>query len=707
MSIKEITLTNFKTHPRISLRNENGLFSIKKPTLLHADPLKGYESYLFSLECLLEHIIPTEFFSLAKSDPNSTNIKAAFEALFNELPIIYTSIDEISTLPDILSFVVLMQGERTHGGGRFIVDMLIRWLIPGKQLPIEGQRSFNLEFSNAPDQRYYLCENFVRITEADDLLLIKKNLPGFIKELRQIILSVYRARYIAALHNFSAMQKSAIIKDSISDLLKGQDREGEISDFDQVHDFFLKFSTERKLSEIRKNLSTLMKKKPRDFDRDIFEAMHHLSSLFKSDFTSIRDPRYIARIISYQYIFQKIIQNALEVDPTKRHMHIRLMRTFLNTATGKEQVLGILLTTNFLNEIEKLDQKLILDTISSCNFDIKYIENSYAADRRKDKIQSFYLEIAKGDRSLFSVAECKELKERLIESLESHLSYNPVFLPSNDEETMRNIILLANQLKYVGDLPQLVLSYSSQTNTEIVFTAILVRLLKGDTSSLKELFSKNSSILNFVSDEVKIVGKLKKKYLKEANTFHISLKKDVVLRKDFSLNIHKARDLIVAELEKVIGEFRDFNGGLLCQQSQALEQLKSSLGEVHEKHEYLLENFFYSIKPHVAVNIFSADLLKILFLSFLDIRKSDFIKEPYIIKHICLENYLISTIAASVQTVQEAIAADIANFKPSSLSLAFVPLKINGIYLLGYILKGTKEEVLNFQSRLFEAAEKA
>ena len=103
---------------------------------------------------------------------------------------------------------------------------------------------------------------------------------------------------------------------------------------------------------------------------------------------------------------------------------------------------------------------------------------------------SSIVEIEKKDGSPFSLEEMKELKKtlpyELKESVESVL--HPVLMPRNEEEIMRNILLLSQQLKYISDLPQVIISFNAQTEQALQFTMILLRILREEDRPLPILF---------------------------------------------------------------------------------------------------------------------------------------------------------------------------------------------------------------------------
>ncbi|KKK55650.1 hypothetical protein LCGC14_3072430, partial [marine sediment metagenome] len=201
---------------------------------------------------------------------------------------------------------------------------------------------------------------------------------------------------------------------------------------------------------------------------------------------------------------------------------------------------------------------------------------------------------------------------------------NPIYLTRNEEEILRNIVILTKQLNYVKDIPQVIISFDKQTAKEISFTVILLRLLKKNSPSLKELFSYSKTLIKFSLDESKIVGVLKKKYPKEANVFRLPLNKFDFLRRDHSLDLRKARQNVFTELTNILGKFRDFNGGLLAKQLDAMQNLKKIMPPNKKSSDYLLEEFFYSIKPAVQQSIVDAKILKKLFMMFTKILKKEF-----------------------------------------------------------------------------------
>lgn len=639
------------------------------------------ELYIQSMEKLVQEIILDND---SKIDFDKKNL---FLSLNQNLPLIKHS--SLLKPPFCFTLSVLCLSDFTHGVGRFIPDLMNKWLIPGKPLAINGQRSLEFKFKKYPSKSYYIAQYFINITQEKELSLIKRNIAAFINEIKLIILAVQHARHIISIKRLSLEQKSIMIEDNISSLFDRDIKEN--SAFDQMKDFIFKLSQEKKLSQIKENIAYLMHKRPNTFDRDVFDSVHNVSLLFRGNFTALREEKHVSRIISLQYLFKKSIQQIVSGSSNKKRIiHLKLLKT--NLQNSKNPILGILICMNLLHEKEYFEKSFILDGISHLIKDFRYVENSYIVDHRDEKLLSFYIEIER-ENSDFSLSEIKELKTRLKEEFKERMKsvINPIFLPRNEEEILRNIIVLSKQIRYVKDLPQVIIAYDKQTQKNVSFNVILLRLIKKNTSSIKDLFSYSQTFLKFYLDESKIVGVLKKKYPKEANIFRVSLNKFSFLRRDYSLDLRKARQAVAKELTKVIGEYRDFNGGMLIKQCEALEALKKLMPHLKKSNEFLLENFFYSIRPGIMQSILDQEIFKKFFLMFSSIIKQ--IKnQNYLIETKKDEKYFFVMIATPFKKHKEEIILAINKLKFKSFELISSSLDTNEIRTLGYILREDNEE---------------
>lgn len=663
------------------------LFKIKPSFISQNNYSKSFASYISSIEYILENILSENFFSEVMECPTEENIKQAYLKIRQALPII--TYNNLKSSSNSFSYIVLCDGEHTHGVGRFIADMLCKWLIPGKQLGLNGNRSLNFSFANYSEKTFYLSEHYIVISDEKEYNLIKNNIDNFSKQLRLNILSVHHARHVLSVKKLSLEEKSALIQENISSLLDTERKDYEKSAYDQMQNLLIKLSAEKNLSQIKENLNRLMNKRPETFDRDIYEAINYIRITFDDQFTAIRDPRYVSRLIGYFYLFNKIIKQKIFANRDTRHLNIKLLKTHLIDSAFPKNIIGIMISMNFLQETERFDQSHFIQAVKNIIPDIKYVKNSFISDKREEQIVSYYLEIEKQNNAKFSLEDIRDLKKNLPSQVKTRVEnvINPIFMPRNEEEVLRNIILLSKQIKYVKDIPQLIISYDKQTGKEISFTVILVRLIKPETPPLKEYFSYSQTFIKYFPEEEKIIGALKKKYPKEVNIFRVSLNKSPFYRRDYSLDLQKARQVVVAELAKIIGDFRDYNGGMIHKQSQALDRLKQELPNLGKDKDFLIENFFYSIKPGIMQSILDTNTLKTFFLLFLQVLEQGFGVNNFTLKTLSMPKYILVMIGATSSSCKERLEAVVNKLQIQSFDLTSCFMQEDGISAIGYIYR--------------------
>lgn len=659
---------------------------------------KDYEEtqsyHVKSIECLLEKITDPIFYkdqkekNKVKKYSKLEDLIPYFKRFTDEVPLVhYTSFDKDHPT---ISIVLICQAKHTHGVGRFMCDLYSRWIIPGKQLPIVNTKSLAFQFELYPQEHFYLNELTLHITEIQDIALVKNNLPIVSKELKINIMAVQHARHVISLKPLSLDQKKILIQENIISLLDRSSKRKEPSMFDYVHQLITKFFAEDKVTQMKDQIAPLLDLKPTAFDRDIYSEMQQFVSQLKDTFTAARDLKYLNRIISYHYIFRKIITNAITAEPSKRHVSTKILRTTLRLEHLSYPILGVLICINFINDNEIFEEKHLLKAIHSILPDYVMVPNSSIIERRGNKkVRSVYLEIEKLDKSVYTGLEIKELKKKIALEVKNRIEslVHPVFVHRNEEEIMRNILDLSRQLKYIHDLPQVIVSFHKQTSFEISFIIILLRLKKSEESSLKEVFSQSSTILKFYNHDVKIVGILRKRYPKEAHVIEVRLDKKQFLRKDFSLDLYKARLCVISEITRLIGDVRDYNGGMIAKQYEVLSALKALLLEDGVHSDFLLENFFYSLTPNYMQSILSPFLLKKFFLMLLSVLEHEFNKDIFFMNTTIHEDYYILMLGAVKPSFKDLITDVIDNLLTSAHEISYSWVNIYDITCVGFLLR--------------------
>lgn len=477
-------------------------------------------------------------------------------------------------------FSILLLCRHSHNAVKFFYEMISRWSMPGKRVQVSSFFATDFKLPELSDETYTICEIVIALENPIDLESMRKQLPILEGEIRLGLTSVYHANRILEIKGLSADEKTSLIQERILSLLQ---------------------------------------RRPKDFEHDLFSQMQHFLIMCCEEFKAERDYAHMSRIIYVFYLFRKAIKSEVEAQSSQRSVHVRVSKTHLHLPFGLKPVLGIFVGLNFLSDNELFEERHLIEILTN-HFHLQIVENSSFISR-EDHIHLLYIEVEGGNAS--------EIKLKLPDAIRSGIEKltHPLFMPRNEEEVMRNIITLSNQLKFFRDLPQVVITFDEQTGSELEFTVIWLRIVKPSDLPLQNYF--NETFLNFVCDRVKRVGLLRKKYPKEATVFHVKCPSLQFLRLDHSVDLFKARQAVVIELQRVFGEFRDYNGGMIAKQHEQFVALRGLFDALDSQEELLLENFFHSIHPVELRSLFPPQPLKKLFDLLLKGEKKTFSDDQY------------------------------------------------------------------------------
>ncbi len=660
-----------------------------------------FSHYISFIENLVFELLPPQLMENLEKANSPQTIGRCFNSLDQNLPII--TCFPLDKTPNTFRFILLCSADYTYGVGRYISDTLSRWMNPGKPLPLCAVHSLNFSFRARPKKSYFFHQSIMCVESDNDRETIIKNIEQIIHETRLNILSVSHARSIVALKTLSFDQKKLVIEENLASLLNRSTKEIKSSIFDQMHQFLLKLTSEDKIERIKKEFHSLINSKPNVSDKDIYCEVQHFIELFDEFFTAYRQPRHISRLIAFCYLFRKSILREIKQNPKKRQHSIKLFKSEIQTSLNKRPVLGILITLSLLQEHEVFEEKHAFEAVKHCLPNVIKIEGSLIIDRRdQHRMCLLYFEVEKSDQSSFELSELKQLRNKLPREIKERIEnvMHPIFMPRNEEEIMRNILILSEQLQYVKDIPQAMISFENQSAKEIGFTIILLRLLSKKTTPLKEALQRAKSSVKFQEFEVKNVGIMRKKYIKEANVFTVKVDKKPFLRKDYSLDLYKARQIVMQEMCAVIGDIRDFNGGILSKQLEVFHALKNALSPLKIDNDFLLENYFYSLTPPLSRSILPLHILKDFFVMFSDVSEHDFKMKRYFYKERADEEFLLIVTATPFPIIREQIFSAVNKIELPSNNITFSFVDVYEFACLGYILR---TEDSTQRSRLIQA----
>jgi len=487
------------------------------------------------------------------------------------------------------SFSVRILCKYRQNASHFFYEMISRHLLPHKRLDVELFFSSELRLPRLSEDMLCVAEIVVQIKSTQDLEEIRRNFKQIETEIRLGVVSHYHARRILEFKGLTNDGKTAMIQEKIGSLIQSRSK---------------------------------------DFDRGIFSQMQHFLVTCREEFKAARDYHHISRIISNLYSLRQLLNQNVEAQPQQRHIILKFFKTRLLLPKKQEPgqyVLGVLVGLNFLREHEIFDKSHLIAAIKRYIPSARLVEGSFFDDRSQNSlIQTNYIEIEKCDGADFTHEEIQILRLHLPEELKAHVEQltHPIFMPRNEEEVLRNIMALSHQLRFVTDIPQVIISFEEQRGSELCFTVVLLRVVGPLGESAIERLSSAKTGLKIVPDRVRPLGALGRKHIKEAAVLRAYIGNSSFIRTDHSVDLYKARQSILAEMTRVFGELRDYNGGMIGKQNEVLSALKQSLGRLAEQHALLLEKFFFALTPVELRSVMDAEHLKQLFLLLLQSQKS-------------------------------------------------------------------------------------
>lgn len=549
---------------------------IKLPFSSEEDPNSALHTHL--IRNSLKIILPSTFLNLHLCTPIELTKKK--ELFHSTLPLLTSNFIQHANLNE-LSFFVL--SHYRPNAFKFFFNMISNWLIPGKRLYVSMVYAVDFHLPQFCDDMFTLCEVKLAIHHPEEVVQIQNNLSTIESEIRLGMHSTYHAHKILEIKGLSADEKTALL---------------------------------------HQHITALIRRRPEEFNFDLLVEMQHTLLICSDAFKQGRTLRHLSRIISIHYLFRKEIFAALGKEPQRRFVKLKLFKAQVEVNDTLQPVLGILIAINFLQKKEIFDQHHLLNAIQSHIPLTTAVDGSFFINRQhNESLGRIYLEVYKSDGAEFTKEEICLMRHELLHDLQDHieLPMHPIFMPRNEEEIMRNIIYLSKELNSAHAPPQVIISFDEQTQKALIFTVIVLRVVTPSRSAtLEQLFSSSESRVEYLHDRYRCLGTIGENMLKEATVFRLKLQKAAFLRKNFSVDLVKARQRISEELTNVLGYFRDFNGGTLAKECELLSDLRLQLKECKKFSSLLLENFFHSISPPHMRSTLEASELKALFLFLLD-----------------------------------------------------------------------------------------
>ncbi len=559
------------------------------------------------------------------------NIFKDYEINLNSIPIVNYSILKNSSYIISINSISLFR----YDSIKFFYEIISRWLIFGSKVDVESL------FTSKYENTYLVMKVVISINSQIDVSSIEANLLYLISEIKIGLNSVYHSKKILEMKNISSDETAAFIRD---------------------------------------RLAYLVDRFPNIFDYDIFILMQKFLISTTDEFRKARVHLLSSRVIYTLYVMLKQLSDEVVKNPKKRYLSLRLIRSKVCTLFGEKDVLGFFVGLNFLKKGELFDKKHLKKGVSKYFSDISIVEDSYFVNCSNDgNLLTFYMEITKGDGKSFTFNEINLLKNKLRRELQGCVEslVRPVFMPRNEEEVMKYTVTLSNQIKLARDIPQIVIMFDGQIESELFFTVIIVRVILDNYTPINEIFDYDDDV---IIEKVKKIGLTNKAYNKEASILKIHLYSTTFLRDDFSVDLYNARQAVLGKLKDRLGDVRDYNGGMIAKQMEVFLSFKEFLHIDNDIDNNILEIFFHSLYPIEQRCFIQLEYLKIFYMLFHKLLNDD-IQKVYKKD----DNALYLCMKANGRKEKKEILTAIRSLKIPTQQLIKLYMPINSNIFLGFI----------------------
>lgn len=509
---------------------------------------KDIDEHLSILQNKLEEAV--------KSLPNCKN--ESLEALLSHsLPIIHHRLDADS---QYLSLTLVCDAQEHFSLNDFLYDLFRFHLIPGQNNYPSGFHHLTFNISHY-EKQLYIAHILVLIKSERQYDLIESNLSYLLQVLERGLKNPLYAQGVLNRQITIPDQKGNFIYNHLIKAIR-------------KHPYY---------SDLILNESSLFM----ILSSEVFR--HH------------RPSRNLARIICSLAVLRKLTRESQKLSDSKPRINFRLIPMKLKFTFGEKRTLGLCIAVSHLGDYQLFNDGCILQAIKTYYPDAQVVKGSYLSYQHpQDETRTVYIELEKKKGEPFSLEQINYLKRHLSRSLEASVEevVPSIFMISNEEEIMKNIIILRNELESIDDLTQVMIFFEGQTLSHLTFLIVLVRILEQNNFSISEKIQDVGDKWEFVPERTRIVSQENDEVTKEAHVFRLRLKKSrAFVRTDSSVNLHQARQHVVDFLKEKIGPIRDYTGSLIDLQNTLFRQFKEKYRDISCRYPDILEDFFYTISP--------------------------------------------------------------------------------------------------------------
>lgn len=366
-------------------------------------------------------------------------------------------------------------------------------------------------------------------------------------------------------------------------------------------DFFPHVSQNNKPDEIRPVLTAIypyIYRFPHKFDSELLEEAKRFVLMTPSIFRRYRHSSHIGKIItSFNYGLKKLEKSNQSSHP----FFLRVIHHLLESGHGLKNSYGLCIVTKELREFQYFSKEALFSLFkASCPW-IRINEKSFITVAHPDNQSTLiYFDINLIEGQLISAKEKEELHYLLEKSFERSIitisSKSDASI--NDEDALKNLALLSQEIDSEDDLPQVSIHNIGQAAYTYYFMVLIVRPWKNDAIDLRSLFESNSHNWKFNIERQGESFDHTNNLTKESCVCTVSLQKDPHSIKYEKRETYEKIKSILEFLESKLGDIRAFNGCFISEQLHAFNQYKQIVSEAEPQYpQQQIEQFFFNINP--------------------------------------------------------------------------------------------------------------
>lgn len=370
---------------------------------------------------------------------------------------------------------------------------------------------------------------------------------------------------------------------------------------------------------VKKELYYLCQEQGGKFDESLQRDLDFWLLTFRSEFFTRRYPEYIAQLILHSNELIRRLEWQISINSKKRHLTFVVTPTLMTSPFSSKNIIGCILGIQLDSSSEMISRKGVQAALGSCSMDLEMLDTFYNHNPHSSSIHIFYFEAGYQEDNAKYPVNLPRFRRSFLKEIEARIQVlvPPLFMQRNEEEVMRNLLILRREISSIQDIPQVIVLYDNHNHHEITFTVLLVRVKKSGDYCVLDLLRLSKENENYMEGQVYLLGNFSKGNFIEGNVFQIRLK-DIsrFQRKNASIDYNLSRKKIIECLQSGLGEVRDYNGGMFLKQDERLKELKKLFPEITKSYPEFLENFFYSISPIEKQATLPIELFKVLFELF-------------------------------------------------------------------------------------------